>query len=253
VAASAVAGEKRSDALLIFAASAMLTGVATLTARIPAAEVGLLDREPCVRFDVFLPGDVAAELEAEVRRGLVYERVELGSLTSQWRARRPLGDGYFGPMLRRPGWSSPASVVAAVEMFESAAFTRWLSDLAGEEVRFLRPATAYRLDRGDRICLHDDMSDPEHAVSVAYNLSREWTASDGGQTVFGDVIGVTPVDTPADAPFPLQQWHVRDERVFVPVFNSMLVMRLGARFAHGVSEVTSERSRLSLVAIYGRR
>ena len=150
MAASAVAGEKRSDALLIFAASAMLTGVATLTARIPAAEVGLLDR-------------------------------------------------------------------------------------------------------GDRICLHDDMSDPEHAVSVAYNLSREWTASDGGQTVFGDVIGVTPVDTPADAPFPLQQWHVRDERVFVPVFNSMLVMRLGARFAHGVSEVTSERSRLSLVAIYGRR
>lgn len=220
---------------------------------LPEVDAGALQRVPCLRFDDFFPAAIAEALARELAEGLLYERVELGALTAQWRASRPLGDVYFGPMQRRPGWSTPECVDGALRAFESPLFIGWLEHLAGEELEFLRPVTAYRLERGDRICLHDDMSDPAHAVSVAYNLSRDWTADDGGYTLFGEVTDVVSEETPPDSPFPLRRWEITGERVFVPAFNSLLVMRLGEQFAHGVQEVTGSRSRLSLVGIYGRR
>jgi Rps23 Pro-64 3,4-dihydroxylase Tpa1-like proline 4-hydroxylase len=60
------------------------------------------------------------------------------------------------------------------------------------------------------------------------------------------------LDTPPDAPFALQEWHVTNEQRFVPQFNSLLVMRLDTRYAHGVQEVTGDQPRLALVGIYGR-
>jgi hypothetical protein len=212
-----------------------------------------LRRTPCIRVPDFLPREVAVDLRRELLHGLEYERVELGDITRQWRARRPLGDVYFGSMLRRPGWQTPASVVAALEWFESSAFLTWLSEVAGEDLAFLRPVTAYRMTRFDRLCLHDDMSDPDHAVSVAYNLSQEWRAEWGGATLFGEVAGVTALETPADSPIELRQWHIANEQRFVPEFNSLLVMRLDERYAHGVDEVTVDHPRLALVGIYGRR
>ena len=117
---------------------------------------------------------------------------------------------------------------------------------------FLRPPTAYRMDRGDRLCLHDDMSDPDHAISVAYNLSPGWRPELGGATMFGEVTAVTPLPTPADSPIDLRQWHIRDTRRFVPEFNSMLVMRLDVKYAHGVEEVLGGKPRFAIVGIYGR-
>jgi hypothetical protein len=96
------------------------------------------------------------------------------------------------------------------------------------------------------------MSDPVHAVSVALNLSAGWLAGHGGCTVFGDVVSVTPVETPWDCPIDLMRWEVANELRFVPEFNSMLVMRLGTELAHGVEEVTGNLSRFSVVGIYGR-
>jgi hypothetical protein len=200
-----------------------------------------------------LSSEAARAVEQEVARGVEYERVELGEMTAQWRAVRPLGDVYFGPMQRRAGWATPAVVTEVLGYFESAEFVDWLGKLAGERLEFLRPVTAYRLGLGDRICLHDDMSDPAHAVSVAYNLSRDWTTDEGGSTTFGHVTGVVPLPTPLDSPIPLQRWEIAGMQRFVPAFNSLLVMRLGEEFAHGVEPVTGNRSRLSLVGIYGRR
>jgi hypothetical protein len=220
---------------------------------LPRVGGGLLRRDPCVRFEEFFPPELADALAQELIAGVEYERVELGGVTAQWRARRPLGDVYFGPMQRRLGWFTEPEVSEALAFFESQEFVRWLGHLAGEDVRFLRPVTAYRLGHGDRICLHDDMSDPDHLVSVAYNLSRDWSSAYGGSTVFGEVTSVVPLSTPADSPIRLQRWEVTDEREFVPSFNSLLVMRLGEQFAHGVREVTASRSRLSLIGIYGRR
>jgi 2OG-Fe(II) oxygenase superfamily len=223
-----------------------------LIAALPAIAPAVLRVTPCLRVERFLPGEVAGDLHLELRDGLEYERVELGSLTRQWRAARPVGDAYFGPMLRKPGWVTPPTVQAALALFASHSFVEWLSLAAGEELAFLRPVTAYRLGRGDRICLHDDMSDPDHAVSVAFNLSARWQPEAGGATIFGDVASVTPTETPWDCPIELKNWEIVNERRFIPEFNSLLLMRLSREFAHGVEEVTGDQPRFSLVGIYGR-
>jgi hypothetical protein len=247
-----VARAKRPHALLNMGLS-MTAGESTfLAGSLPTVDEGWLRRRPCIRLSDFLPPAVAEAVELEVASGLVYERVELGGVTAQWRAMRPLGDVYFGPMKRRAGWVTPGVVAEALAFFESAEFVAWLSKVAGEQLRFLRPVTAYRLSRGDRICLHDDMSEPDHAVSVAYNLSRAWAPEAGGQTIFGHVKGTTPLPTPVDSPIPLRRWEITDTLRFAPQFNSLLIMRLGEEFAHGVEPVTGHRVRFSLVGIYGR-
>lgn len=173
-------------------------------------------------------------------------------MTRQWRAARPVGDGYFGAMVRRRGWTSTPAARDALAYFDSDEFVAWLSEVAGEELEFRRPVTAYRLDDGDRICLHDDMSDPDHAVSVAYNLSIGWLPEYGGETIFGDVVSVTPAETPWDCPIDLKRWEITNERRFIPKFNSLLIMRLGTQFAHGVEEVAGPVPRFSVIGIYGR-
>jgi hypothetical protein len=219
---------------------------------LPDPATAALRQTPCIRVPDFLSSSVAEELHVELREGIEYERVELGELTSQWRAVRPVGDVYFGPMCRRPGWRTSTTVANAIESFESAPFVSWLSQIAGENLTFLRPMTAYRMVQGDRLCLHDDMSSPEHAVSVAYNLSPDWEPEWGGATIFGEVTGTTALPTPTDSPIDLREWHVTNEQRFVPKFNSLLVMKLSTRFAHGVDQVLGNAPRLALVGIYGR-
>lgn len=219
---------------------------------LPKVEPAALSRTPCIRIPDLLPADLAGLVRQEVLDGLVYERVTLGDVTRQSRAVRPLGDVYFGPMQRRDGWQTPVAVERLLDWFDSPAFVAWLSEIAGEVLISLRPVTAYRLDRDDRICLHDDMSDPSHAVSVAYNLSRPWHSGFGGSTVFGAVTDVTPLPTPADSPIELNQWSIATPQYFPPIFNSLLIMKLGAEFAHGVEPVTADVPRVSLVGIYGR-
>jgi hypothetical protein len=220
-------------------------------AHLPAVAPAALRGTPCLRVERVMPARVAEDLHRELRDGLVYERVELGSLTRQWRAARPVGDGYFGPMLRKPGWVPQPTAQTALALFDSQPFVEWLSPIAGEKIAFLRPVTAYKLQQGDRICLHDDMSNPDHAVSVAFNLSAHWRPEDGGETIFGDVVSVTPMETPWDCAIDLKRWEITNERRFVPEFNSLLIMRLGTEFAHGVEEVTGDQPRFSLIAIYG--
>ncbi|MGE0795699.1 MAG: 2OG-Fe(II) oxygenase [Acidimicrobiia bacterium] len=211
-----------------------------------------LDDDPFLRFANFLPDSLAGAVEEELREGIDYERVELSDVTLQWRARRPVGGVYRGPMIRRPGWSSSALAEVGMSVLDSDVFVAWLSKLADEPLTFLRPATAYRMVAGDRLCLHDDMSDPQHAVSVAYNLSAQWRPEWGGATRFGSVTGSAPLPTPADCPIKLTEWRVTDERRFAPQFNSLVVMKLDERYAHGVAEITGPAARYALVGIYGR-
>jgi hypothetical protein len=208
--------------------------------------------QPFLRVSDFLPYDVAMELHRELRDGIQYERVVLGDVTRQARAARPLGGVYLEAMLRHPGWCSSNSAMSALDWFDSEQFISWLSVLAGEALKFLRPVTAYRMTTGDRLCLHDDMSAPEHAVSVAYNLTLDWQAAWGGATRFGDVTGTTELPTPADSPIDLREWHIANERRFYPQFNSLVVMKLGTQFAHGVEEIVGDGSRYAVVGIYGR-
>ena len=155
-------------------------------------------------------------------------------------------------MQRHQGWVTPRLADSVLRAFESDDFIQWLSHVTGEEIVFRRPVTAYRMGRGDRLCLHDDMSDPDHAVSVAYNCSTDWDPAWGGGTRFGRVESVTPLPTPADSPIELHEWRVTNEEVFTPQFNSLLVMRLDLKYAHGVAEITGPGSRYALVGIYAR-
>lgn len=199
-----------------------------------------------------LTSAAAKAIYSELSEGIEYERVELSDVTRQWRAIRPTGDVYFGPMQRRQGWATPPLAESVVRAFESDDFLQWLSNVVGEELVFRRPVTAYRMDRGDRLCLHDDMSDPDHAVSIAYNCSTNWNPAWGGGTRFGEVTSVTPLPTPADSPIELQEWRITNEQIFDPQFNSLLIMRLDLKYAHGVAEITGPGSRYALVGIYAR-
>lgn len=206
-----------------------------------------------VRIENFFRQDVAQSLLQFLSLGLEYERVEYGDLTRQWRGRRPVGEEYFGSLVLRGGQQPDPVALEALEVFESAWFLSWLSELVDVDVCFLRPPTPYRLDPGDRVCLHDDMSDPSHAVSVALNLTHDWRAGDGGETRVGRVTGKQPVPTPADCPIDLHEWKVApDSQLYPPVFNSILVLRLGHEFAHAVEPVRGNQSRYSVTTIYGR-
>lgn len=208
---------------------------------------------PFLRVTDFLRPEYAADLLAELRDGLEYERVDYAGMTRLWRGARPVGDAYFGDFLRRPGWRPRPRAVEALRAFESDWFVSWLSRVTGTEVAFLRPPTAYRLGPGDRICLHDDMSNPDHTVSVAYHLTPDWRPGQGGETTVGEVASVTPVETPADSPIDLQRWELHPgARTLEPVYNSILVLRLGEQYAHGVEPVTGTEPRHSITTIYGR-
>jgi hypothetical protein len=205
-----------------------------------------------VRVENFFRLDAAEALLRFLAHAVEYERVEYGDLTRLWRARRPLGEEYFGSLLTRDGYAPDPLATEALGVFESAWFLQWLSRLTGLEVSFLRPPTPYRLDPGDRICLHDDMSDPTHAVSVALNLTLDWRAGDGGETRVGRVTGKYSAPTPADCPIDLHWWEVAsDSRLLAPVFNSILLLRLGYEFAHAVEPVRGGGSRYSVTTIYG--
>jgi hypothetical protein len=224
---------------------------AALEPAIDHADFGLA--RGVARVENFFRQDVAQALLRFLAQVVEYERVEYGDLTRQWRGRRPVGEEYFGPLVSRNGHERDPVALEALAVFESAWFLGWLSELIGNDLCFLRPPTPYRLDPGDRICLHDDMSDPSHAVSVALNLTAGWREGDGGETRVGQVTGKQPVPTPADCPIDLYQWEVApDNQLFAPVFNSILVLRLGYEFAHAVEPVRGNQSRYSVTTIYGR-
>lgn len=209
-------------------------------------------RQPVVRVENFFRHDAAEALLRFLAQAVDYERVEYGDLTRLWRARRPLGEEYFGSLVTLGGQAPDPLATEALAVFESEWFLKWLAWLTGIEVCFLRPPTPYRLDPGDRICLHDDMSDPTHAVSVALNLTPDWRTGDGGETRVGRVTGKYAAPTPPDCPIDLYQWEVApDSQVLAPVFNSILVLRLGHEFAHAVEPVHGQDSRYSVTTIYG--
>lgn len=220
--------------------------------QLPETAPAVLLENPCIRISDALAPAAAEAIHLELSQGIEYEQVEIADVTRQWRAIRPVGDVYFGPMQRHPGWLTPPLADSVLTGFESDEFVGWLSEVAGEKLEFCRPVTAYRMGRGDRLCLHDDMSDPDHAVSIAYNCSADWDPQWGGGTRFGEVTDVIPLPTPPDSPIELQEWHVTNEQIFYPEFNSLLIMRLDFRFAHGVAEVTGPGSRYALVGIYAR-
>lgn len=211
-----------------------------------------LGKQRYVKFTNFLQPDVAKAVHYELHDGLKYERVDYAGLSRQWRAERQLGDVYFGSLQTHEGWQTSEVVQACYDLFAHSWFEDLLSRLMGCPIVFLRPATPYRLEYDDRICLHDDLSDPCHHVSVVLGFTKDWRREYGGNTVIGEVTRIEDLPTPPEIPFQLRRWYLgRSRAVLMPEFNALTVMRLAPGLAHGVTPVRAHRVRLSLVSIYG--
>jgi hypothetical protein len=201
------------------------------------------------RHERFLESSFAHALADVLLERLKYERVEYSDVTRLWRGERELGDAYFGSLQ----WKGepPSEAARCEELFGSPWFTELLGDMAGAPVRLARPPSPYLLLAGDRICLHDDMSDPDHCLSVTLGLCRDWTEADGGDTVVGEVASIEDLPTPDDVPFQLRRWTLTNGGIRLrPDFNVVTVLRLSPSLAHGVNPVLTDKPRLSLVALY---
>ncbi len=204
-----------------------------------------------VQLERFLEHSFASELADALLERLLFERVELGGITELWRGERTLGDAYFGQLQWR---ERPAPEAAALDALLDGDWARALvSRVAGEPLQLMRPGTPYLMKQGDRICLHDDMSDPDHRLALVLNLTRGWTRQDGGLTLVGQVASVEPIPTPPEVPFQLKRWSLKEGHAeLVPTFNTLTLIRTDLALAHGVSPIISaEKSRLSIVALYG--
>jgi|YNPMSStandDraft_2_1061718.scaffolds.fasta_scaffold10510_3 hypothetical protein len=213
-----------------------------------------LGRNKFLRIPNFLRLDVAETLYRELCEAQRYERVDIAGITLQWRGEREVGDAYYGRLLTHDGWQTPDVVYACYRLFESRWFENLLSQLIGYEVRCMRPATPYRLAQGDRICPHDDMSDPRHRAAVVLNLTKDWRREYGGNTVISNVIRVEDLPTPPEVPFQLRRWVLgRSRHVVTPQFNSLTIMRLAHGLAHSVTPIRVNRQRFSIVCMYGTK
>ncbi len=204
-----------------------------------------------VQVERFLEPSFAGSLADALLQRLLYERVELGGITELWRGERTLGDAYFGELQWR---ERPAPEATALDALLSGDWVRSLvSRVAGEPLQLMRPGTPYMMKQGDRICLHDDMSDPDHRLALVLNLTRGWTREDGGLTQVGQVASVEPIPTPPEVPFQLKRWSLKDGYAeLVPTFNTLTLIRTNLSMAHGVSPITcAQKTRLSIVALYG--
>ncbi len=229
-----------------------LTVPAIVTSPEQFVHVKPLCEQRYVRFTNFLQSDVAEEVYRELHDGLKYERVDIAGITRQWRGQRELGDAYHGVLQTHEGWQTSEVVQACYDLFTHPWFEELLSRLIGCPIISLRPATPYRLEYDDRICLHDDLSDPCHRVSVVLSLTKDWRREYGGNTVIGKVTRIEDLPTPPEIPFQLRRWYLsRSKAVLTPEFNALTVMRLAPGLAHGVTPVRTDQVRLSLVNIYG--
>jgi hypothetical protein len=148
-----------------------------------------------------------------------------------------------------PNSKLPRHLQICSDILTGPDFLEWLSDWAGEEVRPQKSPAFFRMEDGDRIDVHDDISHaPLSRLSGVLHLSKDWKREYGGNTVVGATKKKHTVDTEYG---PMTEWIFGSKRsVLVPKFNCMTVLRLRSGLAHGVTQVVGPRPRLSIVEHY---
>ena len=148
-----------------------------------------------------------------------------------------------------PHMAIPRHVKICCDILTSLELAGWLSGLTGEEVRPVRLPGLFRMEGGDRILVHDDVShSPLSRFSVVLHLSKNWKRQYGGNTVVGVARKTTTFMTEHG---PMQQWIFGNKRsVLSPKFNSITVLRLRSGLAHGVTPIVGPQPRLSIVEHY---
>ncbi|TFF34579.1 hypothetical protein [Mucilaginibacter psychrotolerans] len=201
--------------------------------------------------DFFDPG-FAEAVESELRNNIIYEEVDFGGVTRLRRGERELGDAYFGELINQEGKGS-VHLGELMKLMQSQCFVDFLSGVFGEEIIFVRPGTPYLMGKGDKICLHDDLSDETHSCAVVFNFSKGWKRAYGGNTIVGNVKREEDIYTPPEVPFQLTKKVLYNNfKMHTPKFNSCLLIKIAQGLAHGVTQIKADNERFSFVAIYSR-
>ena len=144
---------------------------------------------------------------------------------------------------------------AVYEIFEHEEFEALISKIVGEKVFSIRPVSPYKFKKNNYLCLHDDMSHPQHAYEVVINLTKNWKKEYGGFAIGGFMKNRKIAATPDDFPFYLQELTLNKEQenyCAMPVFNQLTVLKLSKDLCHGTTTViTDEEERIVIAAIFG--
>jgi hypothetical protein len=156
----------------------------------------------------------------------------------------------FGALQVREGCHASEPVRSCFGLFTHPWFEDLISRLVGERVCCLRPPRAYRLSRGDRLEVHDDLFDHRHRASVVLSFAKGWRRSYGGNTLIGQAAKVEEpmVSSPRSC-----RWVLgASNAVLTPRFNSLIIIPLRPDLAHAVTTVKADLPRISIASIYGK-
>ena len=204
-------------------------------------------------FDAFLNESIAEACYRDLVDNVEFAEHKYGTLTEMQIALRPTGKVYTGELSRKVKTDDSDILDSILKMFEAKWFIDFLSFVVGEELRFNRPATPYRFQKDNYLCLHDDMSDPHHAYEVVINLTKDWLSCDGGFAYGGYVAKRSIAPTPEHLPFLLQKLSLDKSRPHyrvMPVFNRLTVLKLSDNLCHGTTLVKADKTRTVIAAIY---
>jgi hypothetical protein len=196
-----------------------------------------------LRIDGFLTPDAAEVVYEELSADDKFERIDdarngVSSLRN------------FGALQVREGCHASEPVRSCFGLFTHPWFEDLISRLIGERVCCLRPPRAYRLSRGDRLEVHDDLFDHRHRASVVLSFAKGWHRSYGGNTLIGQA---ARVEEPQVSSAGSCRWVLgASNAVLTPRFNSLIIIPLRSDLAHAVTTVKADLPRISIASIYGK-
>lgn len=196
-----------------------------------------------LRIDNFLVSSIAEAAYEELSDKNKFEKINVThSSTPNLKS--------FGAVRIREGLRPSKLVQSCFDLFTHPWFEELVSWLVGEQVRCLRPPRAYRLSRGDRLEVHDDLFDYRHRVSVVLSFAKGWRRSYGGNTLIGQA---AKVEEPQVSSARSCRWVLSaSNAVLTPRFNSLIIIPLRSDLAHAVTTVKVDLPRLSIASIYGK-
>lgn len=200
-----------------------------------------LSQRPYGRVFDFLNAEIAEGAYQELMKDPRYQRTD--------KMAEPTGVG-LGYLMSIDRSLSP-KVQKCCEVLTSMDFLSWLTRLIEGPLQIARPPTLVRMERGDRVTVHDDILNyPLNRVSVVLHLSKNWKRGFGGNTVVGPVKRVENLRFGTSEHLE-HRWVLSNKRsVLTPAFNSLLLIALRPGMAHGVTTLRSDACRVSITSVY---
>jgi Rps23 Pro-64 3,4-dihydroxylase Tpa1-like proline 4-hydroxylase len=203
-----------------------------------------LKQQAYIRINDFLDTEVAEHAYTELIEDPRYIRVGEAAKTVD-------SPSYQLGILKSVNQSLSPNVQRCCDLLTGNAFRGWLSLLIGSPLRVVKPPSLFRMERGDRIERHDDISDqPLNRFSVVLHLSKNWKRNFGGNTVLGWVKRVEYARVSENGYLDRRWVFSRQRSVLTPTFNSLTVIALRPGMAHDVTDIRVKAYRVSIVGLY---